>query len=1334
MSMSVNNRIGGMMPSQTTQPYRAGNGLPDGGNNLYRGSSIIPESASVDADTITVTPENIGRLGGDVLLTPQQMKELYEKGSLQVRREFQTAESNEGFMTLTAKLAAALVGPSRSIAAIQIDPLFLEMIKDPNAKVGMGYTTVNKETWTVMPSPEQRSQEPPIMPPEPAPPYDVPETPDYITETPEPEPEPEPEGEIYRIARTATQAEHNKIVQEYRDQGFPALGNGESVGDSTYDGATAEAILGRKMQVPFQYTMRASLNFNSLNSGDSTQAASRRWVSQMADVVGFGYHVDSKGNAYLTDTEGKRVPPDGRAFKDAVANKVGLGNFTNAQNLQDHVKFVQAVGYTDPLNATELSGQVADRTPEKVQGDLGRMFSGHSLDNTRHEYFTANDLANQPVLGEDGQPTGETRLDIYREATQNTPIPDADLASYTNHYNSVNGTSLSVDEMKAKNPTYMDAYALHAQKFQPSLGITFSDGKANVPEGSVNSVLNARIVLESNTGGGDELLYDTAAVNTINQRVEQVFGGGDGDDSNDNTGMQLRVTNGAGEEVTIAQDDVVEFLQFLNNGEGVKQSAGNVTIDQNSVFNDVEAQITNRYNNASGTNLNTVGNGFVRRPGVGTTPQPAPNTDTTVQNPSSDTTTGETPIAGNAGTNVDTTNTGTVTTTQGASRTDNNATGARYTSQSVYDAVNIDLATATSGRRFAPGTSTQIETRAKANIAELRSRLDGGEDITIQNMEGESVPLTQEMLTELETKVDEAVTAMAVLENKEIGDNPQNFETETNDDGTVTNRPLSGAKMADRDLGALNEYMRGALADRSIQPGEQREIAERVDTIAKNLFTDLKNRGIASGNYTPAALNEITPEMVRGAEGVSPQEANEILGAIEAVKFTTSQVSMTPDLNHAMDLTSRIENLSERLDSFYEVEVAKQAFTGELSAIANLDDPTIFDNFISEAYNLEPLDENASPEVRANYETLRTHAQNGTLPFPATIQVVDPSELNGADGAYVNADGSPESGQIKISSAIINNPERLRDVMAEEMFHHLERIDEVQGSMAGGGTEDIAGDEGRGALRALRELQRTPNASRAQIADAVNQGRGEASTVRTGGKIAMEDAGSDRGTYRMAGGRQGTIEFSTQATGDVENTTSADTETENTTPGVDQYAAVDMEVTPRNPHPTRDVDMRGVDAELFNAAPPIQMDEDAAARLNEHPETEDDKKFSMGDVVKGLPDLALGTAKTLEAYAERLQELVQKHFFGQNGVANNLGNASDLMGQAQSLNGYHNTNPDLKLTKLSANYSTRPVYDNQNAKSINDNSEQYHKQQLDQIVDRNTEREARMAGHGRVVG
>jgi hypothetical protein len=1340
MSMSVN-RPAPIQPQDIRRQSPSTLPQNDGGNNLYRGSSIIPESAFVDKDTITVTPENIGRLGGDVMLSPDQMKELYEKGSLQVQRQFQTAESNEGFMTLTAKLAAALVGPSRSIAAIQIDPLFLEMIKDPNAKVGMGYTQVEKETWTVMPSPEQKNLEPPIMPPKPVPPYQAPPVPEY-TQTPAPEPkpkpkpEPQPEGDIYRIARTSGQAGDNKaIVARYRAEGFPPLGNGESVGDSTYDGATAEAILGRDMQVPFQYVGRANLEFNGLNSSDSTiRANARSWTQTMANKVGFEYHVGKDGKAYLTDPQGTRVPPDGKVFKSAVAKEVGLGNFENYQNLQQHVKFVQSVGYTDPLNATALSGQVAEQSPEQVQKHLNHKFGGHSLDNTRHEYFTTNDLKQFPSVSGNG-----TRLDDYRAATENTPVPADNLDEYRNLYNTYNSPPLSMEQIQAANPTLKDMYALHAQQFQPGLGITFSNGKANVPEASTESVLNARIVLESNTSNGkeDELLYDSASVSIINQRVAQVFTGAD---------MQLTTTDGKNQQVAVPQDKIVDFLGFHK--ESTLEGA-----DSNSIFNDVESQITRRYNEGNNTNYQTVGNGFVPARGRVETATPTPvasNDDTTVgQSPAGDTTVGQTP-AGDTPVVAETpTGTTTVTQTPAANAgtaevasTTETPDRSKYTSQSIYDAILINTRTANSSDRYPPGTAEHLEKSIQADAAELKSRIQASPNgsITVGN-----VTLTEADVDKMVADTVAPLEAMTLRESRDLAENPPQMVTPPGGEP----RPMFASEQATAQLGELNNYMRAALRDDSIQPAERDAIVQRVETISANLFADLSNKGVVSGPYSPDALSQVTPEMIR-AKISDPEQANSMISAVENLNYTASQVGMISDLNHATSLSRRVRDLSQRLDTFQQVEVAKKAFTGGLSTVANLSDPQVFNNFVAESYNLQPYDNSAPADspINAQYEILRSAAKKGALPFPPTIQVVDPSELNGADGAYVNPDGKLESGQIMISRDILNQPERLKSVFAEEMFHHLEHMSEIHSigdktdKTNKGENFEAAGDEGRAAVYALRSIQ-SGKTSQAEIASAADTGRNQASTVRSGGNITMRADGSDRGTYRTASGGTASIEFSsptdtrTETSGNTTPQGATSTEEQTTpVPGVGQYAAVDMDVTPRNPHPTRNVDMRGTDPQLFNAVQQgPQLDEAAMNRLNQHPETED-KPSPMGAIMEGLPNVFLGAAKTMEAHAQRLQELVQKFFLGQNGVANSFASDADynkVMGNAQTLNGYHNTNPDLKLAPLSANYSRRPEYGNQNAAQINKNRDDQYAAWDRQLQQNNARQEASTSGYNAVL-
>lgn len=78
----------------------------------------------------------------------------------------------------------------------------------------------------------------------------------------------------------------------------------------------------------------------------------------------------------------------------------------------------------------------------------------------------------------------------------------------------------------------------------------------------------------------------------------------------------------------------------------------------------------------------------------------------------------------------------------------------------------------------------------------------------------------------------------------------------------------------------------------------------------------------------------------------------------------------------------------------------------------------------------------------------------GDLPMPATVRFVDDATLNGALGAYAAEGG----GTIFLNASLRSDPATLRDVLAQEMGHHLD---------AHLGGPDMAGDEGRAFAMAL---------------------------------------------------------------------------------------------------------------------------------------------------------------------------------------------------------------------------------------------------------------------------
>jgi hypothetical protein len=140
----------GNVSNQNGYAYRNLAGPP-----VQRGTNA-PNISQESKPTQATSNESFRVYAGDsipsnVVLNPNQRKQLFEEGYIDVQRSSTMMESNEGLLSITGKLIGALVGPSKSVAAISIDPKFLEMIKDPNAIVGMGYTRVISENFTVLP-------------------------------------------------------------------------------------------------------------------------------------------------------------------------------------------------------------------------------------------------------------------------------------------------------------------------------------------------------------------------------------------------------------------------------------------------------------------------------------------------------------------------------------------------------------------------------------------------------------------------------------------------------------------------------------------------------------------------------------------------------------------------------------------------------------------------------------------------------------------------------------------------------------------------------------------------------------------------------------------------------------------------------------------------------------------------------------------------------------------------------------------------------------------------------------------------------------------------------
>ncbi len=556
-----------------------------------------------------VTPQNYRQILGDqadIVMKPEQMKDMFEKGYLDVQRQFTEQESNEGIFTIAAKALATFVGPSKSIGAITIDPKFLEMIKDPNAEIGFGYTRLRQETLNSLPYPTEpeRPATPPPAQTEPglqqtdvgvATPQE--QTEEHREQTAKFRKEQEARAETpgtpgtYMVERNSRQNnagvtwgkdggakgsdEFGTLVKKYEADGAPHYWNTEYVQDATWEGAYTEAATqDRDTAVRFQYATRGGL--------DMETAIKERKANPNADTVATRQtqvllnYVNKQTGSHLTMADVMRNP---QGVKEQIAKAYGFPNNAEVSRLSQHSRDFRAIGYISGENPKVATHQVGQMSTGQANSILRQQITGHSKksDNTDNFYDTIGMLSSRKVSepGFDAFKPADatantTLLDVYRTQTQTTPIPDNAMGDYQKLYNETFKTSLSLDEIKAAKPTLQDMYALRASNFYATnspgktkdgedplplrpLPITPNNGRVtlNNPGQDTNRMLNVRMVLEANNGGDQMHTFGPTEIAAVNARVTQNF-----------TGSTLTLRNNLGQ--TVPADQLIQRLQINN--------------------------------------------------------------------------------------------------------------------------------------------------------------------------------------------------------------------------------------------------------------------------------------------------------------------------------------------------------------------------------------------------------------------------------------------------------------------------------------------------------------------------------------------------------------------------------------------------------------------------------------------------------------------------------------------------------------------------------------------------------------------------------------------------
>lgn len=1370
-----------------------------------RAGAMIPEqmNAPKTGTQVRITPENYRQVLGanaDVLLTPADLRQLYEQGHLDVQRQFQVAESNEGFLTLTAKFAAALVGPSRSVGAISIDPLFLEMIKDPNAKVGAGYTRVQSETLTVLPSPAR---------PEPTPPSTIPENPEptvvpqntTITPAEETEEAANERAEYRELEEERVEQGRREYVVQTTTGDGKAVGSWEGANDSTLSGAYNEALLqDRDLAAAHQHIQRFSLDLNSLISaaqggqGDKTKLFSRlrgnlnsvvpplseavkqQLISKVENALVF--KVDKDGKRALDDQgraivqsvnqEGLRELINSRtSLLNNVAKEASHGQFPNfaaSSAVERHGQDFRAIAYVSKTNATKSTTHIAGISTDSANAILKKQATGVFVrdDGSTKHFDTLNILATRQVKPHGSDPGYEmyaqqypeanTLADVYRLQTENTPIPldNTTVNTYVNLYNQrFPQNPITADSVKAAPPTLMDMYALRAANFTNTISVRANNGKVEIAgdpaqvERSKKLVMNVRLVLEANTPGLVTHSFDQTSVQQVNKRAEHNFKGVTIGLEN-NSDQAISQTKGY-EGLTPEQQTLQRVqLYDINNDRGIEA--------------DIDKTDTDRFNaNNSGRNLQQVGYGFRGVEGSGgtttTTRLDPEKTKTTISDNihalnKENTILGENDednqnVSGidaqiqrmeRAGISLDQDIAPPIiiTVPDPEDSTKQIQRPAQYSDWGTATAPgplrNQVIATATTNT-----STSDLVSKIDKNISDLRALgpnpagIDPASvanfrdvlDRQISKLEGQS-PEHPQLQSFKDARAELFGEGGPLAQIAAAGDS-QRLLAATEGEGAPTDGPAAPTSgpgydsefvgKVDKSLDDFHKYVKGAIADGRISNTERNEMRQFVDTAKANTQRFISGIDASIGDVYSLPADQLKQKLL--AKGVSEADADQIVSNVDRIKSINAAVNVASEGQAASSLYQSVRQLSQRLDQFESIEVAKTAFKDQMKGIAETD-PDAFRTLMQVTYSLPPYNnpEGAPPRtaeqdaaIKSAYAELETKAKEGNMPFPPQVEFVPRSELAGGNGAYVREPGQdrPEQGKIYLADDLVQQPDKLLRVFSEEMFHHLEHQDGVQSLLkekaaSEGRTDDVAAanagrdldaidDEGRRGLTALRQILAGNKAPDQLTSLADTAGREKANLTNNQGQIHIEDDadhGELTGTSNL-GSVGSRIEFSTDPGATPQ-------EVPEGTPrvvggGTTNYnnaVGVDLDITPTAPYQSRpmqeDYDRGLTTPDGFNENYPQvdRLNNPDASWTAEEPgfwqKLGDGIVQTGGQLMEGLPSGLQALGLKIQQHGEKMQALV-KQLFGE--VANRLGEYStEAHKTIYGEGGYHGNDVD----------------------------------------------------------
>lgn len=1227
---------------------------------------------AVDKQVVRITPEN--RQGLDVMLTPADQKKLFEQGYLDVQRSFTVMESNEGMFSLLGKSLACVFGPSKSIGAIKIDPMFLEMIKDPNAKIGFGYTRVQNETLNVLPSPVAPPKPEP-RPQPPVPPYESPMNPTRPQQRQPPGQEPRrfdpsnPQATPFHPRALAQQGNRRYIVETHREDSHARTSSFNDVNDTTWSGAHIEAALqDRELAESHQRISRLAIDLNSLASGNipngpgELEGRIRNYLqpyfspAEIRGVIaaaksGKGAEVIQVGGQNLMDRASRQISRD--QLPDYAATRV----------IEQHAQDFRAIGYVSEANATEVTDHIGRLSSGQSNQILNTQITGthRNKDGVVHFYDTERMLSSrkiQPQGNDPGYPAyasdpryagAQNLYDVYSTQTQNTPIPDNAVDDYVKLYNQTFPSSqTTADQVKGLNPpaTLKDMYALRAHDYRNLVNVSASGGRVVVggnQETAMRNINNVRLVLEANSPGVATHVFDDAAIESVNtraaynfratplalqdnanasqvtgttpqQRIEQTVSRiqlKDGEDldaidtqkhnaTHANTsvgkvGYGFQSTgSGSGsvaQNITQVQEDIASLRSAgagVNNlDQAVSELQANIdTLKRTPNLTDAQRQQITTLETSLGEARTAVGG--VQQQSLqqtvtaniaglgqsGLTPENVTTAKATIQ--------GQITALQNAG--VDVTNISPPVQLGERSFTNLNdalaaAEGVAKSSppsaqgQPYYDSTEL----ATNLNNYVKGlegfqanlnNNVSVNPQSVNNLlreadwtleqlATAQPKVEDSTEIEVAKADG-----TKEKVTvgALRTRLD-AVRADAKIQRAVATGGRAGAEA-----GSGAANGGGYVEQTNQSLTEFNTFLKSAIADGQITTTERDQIQSYVDGIARNTGRYLEDMGVSkmagSANMSvsdlKAGLASLNAQDL-GPSRLNPAQISTTLETLDRISGAQASVNLSmSEGQYSNSLYQNVRNLSQRLDQFQSVEVAKTAYRGMMTEMAT-SQPEVFNNMMSVAYGLPAP---GTPGTEQAYTELQNAAKSGSLPFPPNIGFVDRAQLGGANAAYTNLGNDPDNPRrvagptILLASDLVSQPDLLREAFTEEMFHHLEKNTNIQGLLETGASEritaaenilldpnatseqltqaqsdltaartdltaaksrtmDARGDEGRAGLYALRQVQ-AGNTDRATLEQAADIGRDQRAQVSGNIRLTENNERFDQGTVQSA--------------------------------------------------------------------------------------------------------------------------------------------------------------------------------------------------------------------------